>query len=65
MNPNIPTALLPAIMASFELPMPPVIRFDYSKHYRCYLEDGYPAKVAAAKEEVLKKEKNKWHISKN
>ena len=65
MNPNIPAALLPAIMACFELPTHPVIRFDHSKHYRCHLDNGYPDEFAAAKKEVLKKEKNKWHISKN
>lgn len=62
MNPNIPAALLPEIMACFELPTPPVIRFDHSKHYRCHLDNGYPDEFAAAKKEVLKKEKNKAHI---
>ena len=53
MNPNTPTALLPKIMECFELPTPPVIRLDHSDHYRCYLDDGYPAKVAEEKEEAL------------
>lgn len=44
MNPNVPESLLPGIMTAFELLLPPVIRYDYSRHYRCYLDNGYMKK---------------------
>ena len=44
MNPNVPESLLPGIMTTFELLLPPVIRYDYSRHYHCYLDTGYMEK---------------------
>lgn len=39
MNPNVPESLLIEVVAAFELPVPPKIRYDHSRHYCCYLDD--------------------------
>lgn len=44
MNPHIPEFLLSEIMTAFELPVLPVIHFDHSRHYHCYLDNGYMKK---------------------
>lgn len=41
MNPNIDVSLIDDIKAKFGLRENPVIRYDYSVHYRCYLDDGF------------------------
>lgn len=38
MNPNIGSELIPEIKAAFGLREEPVIRYDYSEHYKCYLD---------------------------
>ena len=41
MNPNIDASLIDDIKAKFGLRKNPVIRYDYSVHYRYYLDDGF------------------------
>lgn len=41
MNPNVSENLISEIMAAFELTEEPEIRMDCSRHYRCYLDEGY------------------------
>lgn len=41
MNPNISEQLIPEIMKVFELVEQPEIRLDCSRHYRCYLDEGF------------------------
>ncbi len=39
MNPNIDEKHIPAIKAAFNMWEEPVIRYDYSEHYKCYLDE--------------------------
>ena len=39
MNPNIDKKHIPEIKATFNISEEPVIRYDYSKHYKCYLDE--------------------------
>ena len=39
MNPNIDEKYIPAIKIAFNISEEPVIRYDYSKHYKCYLDE--------------------------
>ena len=39
MNPNIGEEWIPILCQMFELDKAPVIRYDYSKHYRCWMDD--------------------------
>lgn len=41
MNPNIDEDILSKIKIEFGIRTTPVIRWDYSNHYRCYLDDGF------------------------
>ena len=41
MNPNVPDSLLPDIRSEFGIVQEPVIRLDYSQHYKCHLDDGW------------------------
>ena len=41
MNPNVPDNLLPDIKTEFGIRNDPIIRYDYSDHYKCYLDDGW------------------------
>lgn len=41
MNPNIDVKFIPQIRQEFGLRETPVIRYDYSDHYKCYLDDGF------------------------
>lgn len=38
MSPHIGTEWIPQIMLLFEIGQEPVIRYDHSEHYRCYLD---------------------------
>ena len=38
MSPHIGTEWLGQIMLAFDIPTVPVIRYDHSEHYRCYLD---------------------------
>ena len=40
MNPNIDSRMLVKISEVFCLTKPPILRYDYSAHYRCYLDEG-------------------------
>ena len=43
-NPNIYESLIPQIKISFGLTeTEPIIRYDHSEHYKCYLDDGWKA----------------------
>ena len=37
MNPNISNEFIPNIRESFEIKDEPIIKLDYSKHYKCFL----------------------------
>ena len=39
MNPNIQESMLSKIMAAFDLRAQPVVRYDHSRHYYCYLDN--------------------------
>lgn len=41
MNPNVNESLIPNIKVKFGLRQDPEIRYDYSDHYKCYLDDGF------------------------
>ena len=41
MNPNVDRELLPAICEAFGLPEAPLVKYDNSEHYKCYLDDGW------------------------
>lgn len=41
MNPNIRSDWIPEIKAAFSLTDEPVVRYDGSRHYRCYLDEGF------------------------
>ena len=38
MNPNITNELIPSIKEVFEIKEEPIIKLDYSKHYKCFLD---------------------------
>ena len=41
MNPNIDEDIIPQIKIEFGLREEPTIRWDYSNHYKCHLDDGF------------------------
>lgn len=41
MNPNIAEEFIPLIKSEFGLRSEPVIRYDNSQHYKCYLDEGW------------------------
>ena len=41
MNPNISPDLIPEIMEKFGLAEYPTVKYDHSRHYRCFLDEGY------------------------
>ena len=41
MNPNIDDSWIPDIKHEFGLREDPIVRYDYSEHYKCYLDDGF------------------------
>lgn len=43
MNPNIDESMIPDIKDMFGLRSDPVVRYDNSEHYKCYLDDGWKA----------------------
>ena len=43
MNPNIDDSFISEIKVEFGLRDDPIIRYDHSDHYKCYLDDGWRA----------------------
>jgi hypothetical protein len=43
MNPNVDESFIPEIRSEFGITEEPTIRYDYSEHYKCYLDDGWRA----------------------
>jgi len=43
MNPTIDESIIPWIKQEFGLRDNPIINYDYSEHYMCYLEDDWKA----------------------
>ena len=43
MNPNIDDSFIPQIRQEFGIIEEPKIYYDYSDHYKCYLDDGWKA----------------------
>lgn len=41
MNSNIRSDWIPEIKAAFSLTEEPVVHYDGSRHYRCYLDEGF------------------------
>ena len=41
MNPNVDDSFIPLIRTEFGLRESPIIRYDNSQHYKCYLDDGW------------------------
>ena len=41
MNPNVPENMISSIKAEFGIRTDPIIRYDYSDHYQCYLDSGW------------------------
>lgn len=41
MNPNIMDDWIPYIRQEFGIREQPTIRYDFSEHYKCYLDDGW------------------------
>lgn len=41
MNPNVGENIIPQIKTAFGIVEEPRIIYDYSNHYKCYLDDGY------------------------
>lgn len=41
MNPNVPKDVIPEIRSKFGIREDPIIRYDYSDHYKCHLDDGW------------------------
>lgn len=39
MSPHVPEELLPEIVSAFGLTKKPKVRYDHSRHYRCYLDN--------------------------
>lgn len=39
MNPNISNELISSIKEMFEITEEPIIKLDYSKHYKCFLDE--------------------------
>lgn len=44
MSPHVPLSLLPEIQAAFAITTEPLLRYDNSRHYRCYLDAGWGGK---------------------
>ena len=44
MNPNIGEGYIKDIMEIYRLSEYPCIKYDYSRHYKCYLDVGWKAK---------------------
>lgn len=42
-NPNIDESFIPDIKREFGLRAEPIIRYDNSQHYKCYLDEGWKA----------------------
>ena len=38
MNPNVEDKYISEIIAAFGITSEPVIRYDYSEHYKCYFD---------------------------
>ena len=49
MNPNIDNSYVKDIKTQFGLREDPQIRYDYSVHYRCHLDDGYSSEQSKRK----------------
>ena len=45
MNPNIDESYISDIRTQFGLRTEPAIRYDYSNHYKCYLDEGYKSQA--------------------
>lgn len=43
MNPNIPNSAINEIKIEFGILNEPIIKYDNSSHYKCYLDDGWKA----------------------
>ena len=43
MNPNIPDSSINDIKREFGIRNDPIIKYDNSSHYKCYLDDGWKA----------------------
>lgn len=43
MNPNIPNSAINEIKREFGIRNEPIIKYDNSSHYKCYLDDGWKA----------------------
>ena len=43
MNPNIPNSAINEIKIEFGIRNDPIIKYDNSSHYRCYLDDNWEA----------------------
>ena len=41
LNPNISQDILPDIKIQFGILSDPIIRYDYSNHYKCYLDEDW------------------------
>ena len=41
LNPNISEDWFPEIRSEFGIREDPTVRYDYSQHYKCYLDDGW------------------------
>lgn len=41
MNPNVPESAIADIRKEFGIRNEPVIKYDCSNHYKCYLDDGW------------------------
>lgn len=41
LNPNIDNSIINEIKIEFGLRIEPKIQYDYSEHYKCYLDDGW------------------------
>jgi len=41
MNPNIDESIISDIKVEFGLGVEPVINYDHSNHYKCYMDDGF------------------------
>lgn len=38
MNPNISNGFIPNIKDAFKIKDEPIVKLDYSKHYKCFLD---------------------------
>ena len=41
MNPNVPDEMISSIRSEFGIRTDPIIRYDHSDHYKCYLDSGW------------------------